>query len=40
MTSYVIGRLAATVPVVFVIALTVFVLSHMLPGDPILFIGG
>src|SRR5712691_7402500 len=40
MTSYIIGRLAAAVPVVFVIALTVFVLSHMLPGDPILFIAG
>jgi peptide/nickel transport system permease protein len=38
--SYIIGRLAAAVPVVFVIALTVFVLSHMLPGDPILFIAG
>ncbi|MDQ3811077.1 MAG: ABC transporter permease [Chloroflexota bacterium] len=40
MTSFIIGRLLAAVPVVFVIALTVFVLSHMLPGDPILFIVG
>lgn len=40
MTSFIVGRLAAAVPVVFVIALTVFVLSHMLPGDPILFIVG
>jgi peptide/nickel transport system permease protein len=39
-TGYIIGRLAAAVPVLLVIALTVFVLSHMLPGDPILFIVG
>jgi peptide/nickel transport system permease protein len=37
---YIIGRLFAAIPVVFVIALTVFVLGHLLPGDPITFIVG
>lgn len=40
MTTYIIGRLIAAIPVVFVTALTVFVLGHMLPGDPITFIVG
>jgi peptide/nickel transport system permease protein len=38
--SYLAGRLLAAIPVIFVIALTVFVLGHLLPGDPITFIVG
>jgi len=38
--SYLAGRLVAAIPVIFVIALTVFVLGHLLPGDPITFIVG
>jgi peptide/nickel transport system permease protein len=37
---YLVGRLLAAIPVIFVIALTVFVLGHLLPGDPITFIVG
>jgi peptide/nickel transport system permease protein len=37
---YIIGRLLAAIPVIFVVALTVFVLGHLLPGDPITFIVG
>ena len=40
MARYLIGRLIAAIPVVFVIALIVFVLGHLLPGDPITFIVG
>jgi peptide/nickel transport system permease protein len=38
--SYLLGRLLAAIPVILVIALTVFVLGHLLPGDPITFIVG
>jgi peptide/nickel transport system permease protein len=40
MARYIVGRLLAAIPVIFVIALIVFVLSHLLPGDPITFIVG
>jgi peptide/nickel transport system permease protein len=40
MARYIAGRLLAAIPVIFVIALTVFVLGHLLPGDPITFIVG
>src|SRR5690349_18165350 len=40
MARYLVGRLLAAIPVIFVIALTVFVLGHLLPGDPISFIVG
>ncbi|MCC6175735.1 MAG: ABC transporter permease [Chloroflexi bacterium] len=40
MARYIVGRLLAAIPVIFVIALTVFVLGHLLPGDPISFIVG
>ena len=40
MGRYLVGRLLAAIPVLFVIALTVFVLGHLLPGDPITFIVG
>jgi peptide/nickel transport system permease protein len=38
--GYIVGRLLAAIPVIFVVALTVFVLGHLLPGDPITFIIG
>ncbi|MDE3111323.1 MAG: ABC transporter permease [Chloroflexota bacterium] len=40
MARYVVGRLIAAVPVIFITALIVFTLGHMLPGDPITFIVG
>ncbi len=40
MARYIIGRLLVAIPVIFVVAVTVFVLGHLLPGDPITFIVG
>lgn len=40
MTRYVIGRLIAAIPVIFILALVVFVLGRLLPGDPISYIVG
>src|SRR5262245_10890732 len=37
---YIAARLLAAIPVIFVVAVTVFVLGHLLPGDPITFIVG
>ncbi len=35
MTRYIVNRLLATVPVLFVVSLVVFSLLHLLPGDPV-----
>jgi peptide/nickel transport system permease protein len=40
MARFIVGRLLAAIPVIFVVALTVFALGHLLPGDPITFIVG
>jgi peptide/nickel transport system permease protein len=40
MTAYIIRRLLATIPVMVVVALFVFVLLHLTPGDPAAIIAG
>ena len=40
MTAYVIRRLLATIPVMAVVALFVFFLLHLTPGDPAAVIAG
>ena len=40
MTGYIVRRLLATIPVLLVVALTVFGLIHLVPGDPAAIIAG
>jgi peptide/nickel transport system permease protein len=40
MTAYVIRRILATIPVMFVVAVFVFLLLHLSPGDPAAIIAG
>src|SRR3546814_21132430 len=40
MTAYIIRRLLATIPVMIVVALFVFLLLHLTPGDPAAIIAG
>ena len=40
MTAYIIRRLLATIPVMVVVALFVFILLHLTPGDPAAIIAG
>ena len=40
MTAYILKRLAATIPVMVIVALFVFLLLHLTPGDPAAIIGG
>lgn len=40
MTAYIIRRLFATIPVMVVVALFVFLLLHLTPGDPAAIIAG
>src|SRR6476619_4980858 len=40
MTKYVLRRLLATIPVIIVTSIILFVLMRVLPGDPILMIAG
>ena len=40
MTAYIIRRLLATIPVMVVVALFVFLLLHLTPGDPAAVIAG
>jgi len=40
MTAYIIRRLLATIPVMIVVALFVFLLLHLTPGDPAAVIAG
>ena len=40
MTAYIVRRLLATIPVMIVVALFVFLLLHLTPGDPAAVIAG
>ena len=40
MTAYILRRLLATIPVMVVVALFVFLLLHLTPGDPAAVIAG
>ena len=40
MTAYIVRRLLATIPVMVVVALFVFLLLHLTPGDPAAVIAG
>ncbi len=40
MTKYVLGRLLAAIPVLFLSSVLIFALGRLLPGDPVTFIAG
>ena len=40
MTGYIIRRLLATIPVMLVVAVSVFLMVHLTPGDPAAIIAG
>jgi peptide/nickel transport system permease protein len=40
MARYILGRLAAAIPVIFMTAVLIFVIMRLLPGDPVLVIAG
>src|SRR5688572_9274024 len=40
MGRYILGRLIASIPVIFMTAVLIFVIMRLLPGDPVLVIAG